>query len=180
MNIELMRQFILVLSASLFLYSCDPGKNDLTGTVDAYVPVYGSLSEINQISVEPHKPTLQAGKIYAYGNYIFQNDLYSGIHIIDNTDHKNPVKIAFLKIPLSTEIAVKGNYLYTNNYIDLVVFDITNPANPQLVKRVNNVFPPTTQKFPDVSNVYFQCPDNSKGIVIRWELQNIMIPNCRR
>jgi LVIVD repeat len=179
-NVDIMRRFILILSTSLFLIGCDPAKDDLIGTVDAYVPVYGSFSEIHQISVEPPKPTLQAGNIYAYGNYIFQNDLYSGIHIIDNRNHHNPVKIAFLKLPLSTEIAVKGNYLYANNYVDLVVFDITDPAKPQLVKRVNNVIQPSDQKFPPFSNVYFQCPDNSKGIVVRWELQNMIIPNCRR
>jgi len=175
-----MRQLILLFSISLFLYACDPAKDELIGTVDAYVPVYSSIAEINQISVEPQKQTLHAGKIYAYGDYIFQNDLYSGIHIIDNTDRNNPRKIAFLKLPLSTEIAVKDNYLYSDNYNDLVVFDISDPAKPLLVKRVNNVIAPASQKFPPFSNVYFQCPDNSKGIIVRWELRNINIPNCRR
>lgn len=180
MNTRLMRRFAVILSACLFLYSCDRNENDLTGNVDAYVPVYNSVSNIQDISVEPQKPTVNPGKIYAYENYIFQNDLYSGIHIIDARDHKNPKKIAYLKLPLSSEIAVKGNYLYSNNYTDLVVFDITNPAMPKLVKRVSNVFPPVDQEYPTTLNGYFQCPDKSKGIVVRWELKNIPIPNCRR
>ncbi len=109
-----------------------------------------------------------------------ENDLNTGIHIIDNSNHNQPVKIAFLNLPLSTEIAVKGNYLYANNYVDLVVFDISQPANPKLVKRVSNIFPPENQQYPPYSNVYFQCPDKSRGLIVRWELQNIDIPNCRR
>lgn len=174
-----MKKFTIILITSLFLFSCDP-RRDLQGTVDTYVPVYVSLPEIHKISLESQKPTANPGKIYAYSNYIFQNDLNSGIHIIDNRDHKNPVKIAFLNLPLNTEMAIKGNYLYANNYVDLVVFDISNPANAQLVKRVADVFPPADQDFPPFKNIYFKCPDKSKGIILRWEKQNIPIPNCRR
>ena len=74
----------------------------------------------------------------------------------------------------------QGNFLYANNYVDLVVFDITNPANPTFVKRVKNVFPPENQNYPTGTNSYFQCPDKSKGIVVSWELKNIDAPNCRR
>lgn len=175
-----MRRLFLVFSSGLLLYACTPPENDLSGKVDAYVPIYSSLSEIDQISVDPQKPTAEAGKIYAYGNYIFQNDLNTGIHIIDNSNHSSPVKIAFIKLPFSTEIAVKGNYLYSNNYVDLVVFDITNPTDPKLVKRVNNVFPPANQNYPPFLNIFFQCPDKSKGVIVKWELQNISIPKCRR
>ena len=162
------------------MHACSPPDNNISGNTDAYVPVYSLLTEIDQISVGPQKPTVQAGKIYAYGNYIFQNDLNTGIHIIDNSNRNSPKKIAFLKLPFSTEIAVKGNYLYSNNYVDLVVFDIADPANPKLVKRVANVFPPANQQYPPFTNTYFQCPDKSKGIIVRWDLQNIPVPKCRR
>lgn len=176
-----MRKLFLSLPIVIFLFSCSPpGANDVTGKVDAYVPVYMSLSEVEKISVGPQQLTKNAGKIYAFGNYIFQNDINAGVHIIDNTNKSNPVKIAFLNLPLSTEIAVKGNFLYANNYVDLVVFDITNPAKPTFVKRVTNVFPAENQNYPAGSNTYFQCPDNSKGIVVSWELKNIDAPNCRR
>ncbi len=175
-----MRRLFLAFFSVLLLQACDPLRSDVTGGTETYVPIYSTPSEIDQIAVEQQKPTLEAGKIYAYGNYIFQNDLNTGIHIIDNTDKKNPVKIAFLKLPLSTEIAVKGSYLYSNNYLDLVVFDISDPVNPKLIKRVNNVFPSVNQDYPPLTNVYFQCPDKSKGIVVRWELQNINSPKCRR
>lgn len=175
-----MSKFLLLLSTTIFFCACNPPTNDLSGKVDAYVAVYASLSGVEQVSVETQQSTKEAGKIYAYGNYIFQNDVNSGIHIIDNSNKSDPKKIAFLNLPLSTEIAVKGNYLYANNYVDLVVFDITDPANPKMVKRVKNVFPAKDQDYPPASNVYFQCVDKSKGVVIKWELKNIDAPNCRR
>ncbi len=175
-----MSKFLLIFLGTIFLFSCNPPTTDFSGKVDAFVPVYTSQSEIEQISVGPKTLTVEAGKIYAYGNYIFQNDVNTGIHITDNTNKGNPVKIAFLNLPLSTEIAVKGNFLYSNNYVDLVVFDITDPSNPKLVKRVKNVFPAENQDHPAATNAYFQCADNSKGIVVKWELKNIDIPKCRR
>ncbi len=175
-----MNKLIFLISSVIFFCSCNLPANNVSGKTDAYVPVYSSLSDAEQISVKPQQPTKEAGKIYAFGNYIFQNDLNSGIHIIDNTNKSNPIKIAFLSIPFSTEIAVKGNYLYSNNYVDLVVFDLTDPSSPKLVKRVSNVFPPANQNYPPVNNAYFQCPDKSKGIVVRWEIKNVDIPNCRR
>ncbi|MEO6639073.1 MAG: hypothetical protein ABIN25_12405 [Ginsengibacter sp.] len=176
-----MIKFLLLFSTVIFFYSCNPpGAYDVSGKVDAYVPVYTSLASIDQISVGPQQLTKNAGKIYAYGNFIFQNDVNAGVHIIDNTDKSSPKKIAFLNLPLNTEIAVKGNYLYANNYVDLVVFDITNPSNPTMVKRVKNVFPAENQDYPPNTNVYFECVDKSKGVVIRWEIKNIDAPNCRR
>lgn len=172
---------LLTLSLLLFLFSCTPENNKpIQGTMDAYVPVYASAADVTQISVEAPRNIAQAGKIYAYGNYVLQNDLNTGIHIIDNTNRTSPQKVSFLKLPLSTEIAVKSNYLYANNYKDLVVFDITNPAKPQFVKRVSDVFPLVNQKYPPFLNVYFECPDESKGIVVRWELKRINTPKCRR
>lgn len=174
-----MRKLLLLILTSTFLFSCDPKPSE-PFMEHIYFPVYSTLAAVQQYSVEPQQSTVQAGKIYVYGNYIFQNDLYTGIHIIKNTDH-DPIKIAFLKIPLNSDIAIKGNYLYANNYTDLVVFDITDPAHPQFVKRVAGVFPPESQEYPPFRNVYFQCTDKSKGIVIRWE-QNDSLPrpNCRR
>ena len=176
-----MQKYLLILFLSLFFVSCYQDRSELNGSVDAYVPVYSTMTEIHTYSVEAMKPTLQAGKIYAWQNFIFQNDLFTGIHIIDNKDRNHPKKIAFLKLPLSTEIAIKDHFLYTNNFEDLVVFDIADPAKPALVKRVEKVFPVAVdQKYPPVRNAYFQCPEPSKGVIVRWEKKNIPIPDCRR
>lgn len=176
-----MKKNISVLLVLFILFSsCDPDRSFLPQSGDTYVPVYASNESISKIGIEDKKPTVEAGKIYVFENYIFQNDLNTGIHIINNTDRQHPVKVAFLKIPMSTEIAVKEHFLYTNNNKDMVVFDISDPAAPHLVKRVADVFPGLSQQYPPYRGVYFECPDPSKGVIIRWEKKDIPEPKCRR
>jgi hypothetical protein len=164
------------------LFSCvkEVENQNNIGMVNAYVPVYAMPNEIEQITVEPITATVNAGKIYAYGNYIFQNELYKGFHVINNTVPANAQKVAFLRVPFSTEIAIKGNFLYCNNVSDLVVFNISNPLIPVLVKRVKDAFPIIDQQYPPFTNSYFECVDNSKGVVVSWERKRIQAPNCRR
>ncbi len=165
----------------LILLACNPDPvTYLPGQVEGYSPVYASAADINKISVEPARKTEHAGKIYAFGSYIFQNDVSKGIHIINNRDKSHPEKVAFIQLPFSTEIAVKGNYLYSNNQSDLVVFDMSDIANPRLVKRIANVFPPVNQKYPPVTNCSFECVDPSKGIVVAWEKKLLTDPKCMR
>ncbi len=164
-----------------FLLACthDPVNNS-TNQINGFAPVYAVATDIAKITIQPARKTEQAGKIYAIGNYIFQNDINKGIHIINNRDKKNPVKIAFIQLPFSTEIAVKGNFLYSNNLSDLVIFDITDISKPALVKRIVNAFPPANQTYPPISNGSFECADASKGIVVGWELKMLTNPKCRR
>ena len=162
------------------LYSCDPDVDDdhYNEDIQAYVPVYMSATEKN-ISLSSARTTEKSGKIYAFGNYIFQNDLNKGIHIINNTDRLHPQKIAFLNIPYNTEFAVKGNYIYANNGNDLVVVDIRDIMHPAVIKRLEDAFPYVGQKYPPQTG-YFVCPDPAKGVVVDWELQTVKSANCKR
>ncbi|MEJ7739799.1 MAG: hypothetical protein WKF97_20425 [Chitinophagaceae bacterium] len=165
----------------VFLVSCTPSNSDPTeGQVDGYAPVYAFATDVTNISLEASRTTGSAGKIYAFGNFLLQNDLYQGIHIIDNSNRSQPTKTAFLKVPFSTEIAIKGKYLYTNNLNDLVVFDVSNMSRPQLIKRVENVFPLVEQTHPPFLSTQFECVDPAKGMVVRWERKRITNPKCRR
>lgn len=165
----------------IVLASCQPQEDRNTNSqTTAYVPVYMSPQTINDIAVQPAKNTVHPGKIYAYGKTLFQVEQNEGLHIIDNTDPRQAHKIAFLKVPLCTEVSVKGGYLYTNNQSDLVVFDISNLSAPKLVNRLPNAFPPVNQAYPPFTNVYFVCPDPSKGIVVDWVRTTVKEAKCRR
>jgi len=179
-----MKQPLLIatgIGLLMCLLNCTPGYNELrNGETQAYFPVYLSGIDKNEVFVSGVRTTESSGKIYAFGNYIFQNDLNKGIHIIDNTDRLHPQKIAFLNIPYNTEFAVKGNYIYANNGNDLVVVDVHDVMHPAVVKRMEDAFPYVNQKYPPQPG-YFECPDPKKGIVVSWELQTITTaPNCRR
>jgi hypothetical protein len=130
--------------------------------------------------VEPVRPTVDPGKVYAFGQYLFQVEQSEGIHIVDNANPSSARKIAFLKVPMATEIAIKNNFLYTNNLNDLVVFSLSDIKSPQVVNRITNAFPAIDQAHPPASNTFFECADPAKGIVINWELKMIDQPKCRR
>lgn len=175
-----MRVLYLMLIISLLFFSCTDGPTGFY-TNQAYVPIYATAASLDPVSLQEQRPTTNAGKIYAYQNYIFQNEINEGIHIIDNIQPKHPQKIAFLRIPFNTEMAIKDHYLYANYLNDLIVLDLHNPQQPQLVKRIPDAFPAISQKYPPYTGVYFECPDPSKGIVVGWELKTMdKTPNCRR
>lgn len=175
-----MRTLKIVPLLCLFFIACNPDTGDLPGAnQSAYVPVYQLASAVKKIEFQSGKPIKNAGKQYVFGNLLLQNDLQEGIHFFDISNPANPVKKGFLQVPLCTEMAVKGNFLYANNLSDLVVFDLSS-GTPQLKKRIENVFPPVNQNYPPFFNVVFECPDPAKGVVVGWELKNNVEAKCRR
>lgn len=176
---DLMKRFLPLLL--ILFYACEPsGSSREPDQMQGYAPVYASRQVVNTITTEPSKPTVRPGKIYAYGAYLFQVEQNEGIHIINNSNPQQARKIAFLKVPMATEIAIKSDHLYTNNLNDLVVFNLTNVASPQLVSRIADAFPVIDQTHPQFTNTFFECADASKGIVVAWELKTLDKPKCRR
>lgn len=176
-----MRNFTFLVSLFLLLQSCDPlGSGSWSGGQQAYVPVYVKPENLTAISVQSAKAITKPGKVYVKGNLLLQNDVNTGVHLIDISNPTQPVKLAFLNVPFSTEISIKDNFLYVNNFNDLLVFNISNPSSPSLVKRLEDVFPYHNNEYPPVSNTYFECVDPSKGIVVDWKLATVTDPKCRR
>jgi hypothetical protein len=165
----------------LFLFACTNNNDDLaTRPQSAYVPVYFNPENIEATRFSPSRAIKRAGKQYVFGTLLLQNDINEGIHLIDVSNPASPKKLGFIEIPLCTEIAVKQGFLYTNNYDDLVVFDLRAPGEPKLVKRIKDVFPPVNQDYPPFFDVAFECPDPKKGVVVDWELKSNVAVKCRR
>ncbi len=77
-------------------------------------------------------------------------------------------------LPGNTEMAIKGNYIYANNYNDLVVIDISNTNAPVEVKRLPNMFAsnnpqnPYSWQAPPESGFY-DCPRlYNDSVILRW------------
>jgi hypothetical protein len=84
-------------------------------------PITISKAEFkNSVDVIAPLPVEESGKIYTYKNYIFVNDKYRGIHVVDNSDPKAPKKISFIKIPGNVDISVKGDHLFADSLNDLM------------------------------------------------------------
>ncbi|NOZ46930.1 MAG: hypothetical protein GXO79_09135 [Chlorobi bacterium] len=164
----------------IFLVLLSFGCNDkIMKTYEANVPVYMSLKDWRAatFSLTGSQNLEHPGKIYVKDNYLFVNEYLKGVHIIDNTDPASPVEIGFLPVHANVDMAIKDNYLFLDSYYDLLTFNITDPANPQLVDREKNVF--------DFNNITIlegydedypmaeYSPD--KGIILRWEQKVITV-----
>ena len=106
----------------------------------------GKLTKVSSLRAEVvgTSPAIQIsvpGKIYVYNDYLFINEVGQGIHVVDNSNPASPKVINFIKIPGNMDLAVNSNYLYADSYVDLLTFDISNPANIKLHKRNTDVFP---------------------------------------
>jgi hypothetical protein len=176
---------VLLLSISLFLFSCDRNPVIKTEMREAWVPVYTTnVTAIKAITAGGARPTIKAGKIYTVGNLIYQVEQDSGIHVINYSNPSSPQKIGFIRSFLCKEVAVKNGLIYTNNFSDLVVIDASDINAVREVSRTPEVFPELALQYPpkpDISTVvYFECPDPKKGIIVGWEKKTIVNAKCRR
>jgi len=132
-----------LVAAMLTIAGCQ--KDDYCNTTyryTIYTPVYESLKNVRaSFKSEGPKPIETAGKIYLYGKYIFLNELNKGIHIIDNSNPSAPSNVAFINIAGNVDMAVNGNILYADSYMDLLAIDISNPLAAKESNRVQDVFP---------------------------------------
>jgi hypothetical protein len=138
----------------------------------ANVPQYMSYEEMRQpVRSKAGFAIGTAGKIYIKDNYLFVNEKYKGIHVFDNSNPASPVNLAFLDIPGNVDLAVKGKYLYADNYVDLIVLDISNLNSPVEVARIKDIFPYT---IPETSGMYPICNiDKEQGVIVGWQVQQV-------
>ncbi len=129
-----------------------------------YTPIIMTRADLNQsIKLQAPRALKLTGKIYVYGNYLFVNERYEGVHIVNNANPSSPQKLGFIAVPGCLDMAVKNNILYVDNAVDLVSIDIANPQAPAVTKRIENAFPMGTIS-PDG---YTYQLDNDK-IIIGW------------
>lgn len=140
-------------------------------------PVYAAKTFAEKIDYTPHNHSvLQAGNIYAFGHYIFQVDVGRGIHVIDNNVPAQAERIGFITVNGCGQISIKGSYLYTNSFADLVTIDIADPANVHEVGRVPNAFPEMMYDYPLVQpeeSGYYTCPNQYDSVVVGWVKDSI-------
>ena len=127
---------------SLVLTGCVQDKCNQTITYTTWNPVYMSYEDMRSaIANEGPRELRRPGKIYFYGHYVFISEINEGVHIIDNLDVANPQNIGFIVVPGNNDIAVKGNSLYADSYVDLVTLDISDVLNVRETDRERDVFP---------------------------------------
>ena len=131
-----------------------------------------------KVSQEVHEIT-GYGKISFYNGYLYMSEPGKGIHIINNQDPSNPQVVGYIELLGNADISVRNNLLYADSYIDLVWFDVSNPAQPVLKGRLENVFP---EAVPFVENGWgidyvMSYGDESKGkVIVGWKEVERTVP----
>ncbi len=173
----------LALSSCWGLYGKKP--EPIPDKVLGYKPVYSQDSSLRRIYTDAPKQVKNAGKIYAIGNLVLQNEVGLGLHVIDRTDPANLQNLGFIHIPGNTEVSIKGTHLYANSYGDLVVVDVSNWQTAREIKRINHAFQQTMLYNygytipPPERNVYYDCSYNSSsGVQTGWVKDSIPGYSC--
>lgn len=165
-----LKYLFLSMICCLFLSCSDDTEYEL---INIATPITVTSAELRaSIEVQSPKSIVQSGKIYAYEQYIFVNDVDKGVHIIDNRNPQQPTLVNFLKIPLNRDVSVKGNYLYADSGRDLVVFDISQVNSIQFVGHVENVLN-TNQIIDYPENIGFFNWENynyDEDIIVGWDI----------
>ena len=137
-----MKKVILALTTLLMLAFGSCIKDSMKQSYVYYRPVYKTKQEVRAaINSSTPKSIVNPGKLFYKDGYVFLNDLEKGVHIIDVRNPASPQVVAFVAIPGSVDLAVRGNILYADLTTDLVAIDISNPLQVKLTKVLEGVFP---------------------------------------
>lgn len=165
--------YILYSLVVLLFGAC---SNDVSETISYKInePVFMPTSIFrNSVKVNQESRAIQKqGKIAFYKDYLYLSEPEKGIHVIDNRNPANPRQVGFIELIGNVDMAIKGNMLYADSYIDLVWFDISTPSSPLLKGRKEDVFPTA---LPSTDNNFWcdyeKSMDRSQGIVIGWTVK---------
>ncbi|MDR1895402.1 MAG: hypothetical protein LBR10_01260 [Prevotellaceae bacterium] len=111
-----------------------------SSSTDSYSAVYMDRANLEKsvFYIETVKECKNPGKIYYKHPYLYINEKYKGIHVIDNSNPENPVKKGFIVAPGCLDMAIKGDIIYIDNAVDLVSFDLKEKEE---TSRIRNVLP---------------------------------------
>ena len=126
----------------IFFSSCSdstPDDDQYAEYVVARPLILSKADFANGVDIVPPQPIDESGKVYTYGDYIFINDKSRGIHVVENSNPQQPVKIAFIEISGNVHISIKDNFLYFDSFMYLIVLDISDITDLQQVNRLENV-----------------------------------------
>lgn len=172
LSTKMKRHWIWVLPLFAILFSACPYYiSEPVQAETEYTPLFMTRTQLESsiTSVAPQK-LIEPGKMVVLNNYIFLNEKYKGVHVIDNTDPSNPQKVRFIRVPGCIDVAIKGNLLFVDNAVDLVSLNISNVTQVTVAARVKNAFPELTP--PDLGYLpsTYSLDKRQEGlIIVGWQ-----------
>lgn len=143
-------------------------------------PIYANPDDFSKIKFEEPRISENHGNVVLYKQYVFINEKNKGIHVIDNYDPLNPIRLGFIYIEGNSIFTVNDGYLYADNSIHLLTIDIKNIYQPKVVSFIANHFGNSfvQEMFPSDYRGKFECANAMHGLVIGWERKTIKNPKC--
>lgn len=120
------------------------------------------------------------GKIVYSDPYLYVNEKLIGIHLYDNTDPANPLKLSFIHIAGNIDFSVRYNIIYANNIYDLVTIELINTDSLVVRSRIEDFYE-KIDIAPEVPSDYFgffECVDEQQGLLLGWEFATLQNPKC--
>ncbi|MGB6036273.1 MAG: hypothetical protein WBG42_08390 [Cryomorphaceae bacterium] len=169
-----MKKLLAISTLLILIFGC---RDKYSETYSANVPIYMSFEEWRalDINLEAPRALSDPGKIYIYQNFLFVVDLGTGVHILDNSNPSAPQNLGFIELLGSTDVAVRNDVLYADSYVDLVSFDISNPAVPEQLCRLENAF--DSNDLPILSGYDSSLPivnlNSASGVIVGWKQEEV-------
>lgn len=170
---------ILCMILLLIIVSCER----LPFITDALVPEYFDALDFSEIRSTESQPIISQGTIVQRENYLFINDRKRGIHVVDNSQPGSPTYMFFWNIPGNQTFTIQDDYLYADNGPHMLVINISDFANIQYERYIENVFYENMrEQFPEdaFAGQYFVCPDPAKGLAKSWSIETVENPQCQK
>lgn len=168
-----MKKVFYLLSVVLLLAACQSEENVMV-TYKINEPVTMSKTQFRaSVKVTNNKVGItNFGKICFFDGYLYVSESQKGIHIIDNRNPSSPVQVGFIELLGNADLSIRNNLLYADSFVDLVWFDVSNPAVPVLKGRLVDVFP---DALPMMKNSYGfdyekTYEKKSENIVVGWNV----------
>ena len=167
-------KLILVLTMLFFIsQACIDDSDSDYVLVNVVTPKYMTLDALrSSVEITSPLPIIESGKIYVYNDLVLVNDVENGIHVIDNSNPENPEKVACIKIEANNDMEIKGDYLFVDSLMDLVIFDISDIDNIKEVTRLKDVFPSYVVMpfMEDMVVDYRDQTPNANEIIVSWKV----------
>lgn len=162
------------LSIFLFLFVVLSSTNsDNIYNSSEYFPILMEREQLEKSVIYREAQDIEnPGKIYYKDGFIFLNEKYKGIHVIDNSDPSDPQNVGFINIPGCIDMAIKNTSLMADNAVDLVTVNIQDFPQISVTSRIRNAFPESTPPGETFIPYMFSSGNRPKNtIIVGWEQQ---------
>ncbi|HMP29072.1 MAG TPA: hypothetical protein PKD85_05705, partial [Saprospiraceae bacterium] len=134
------KNILLLVLLTILFSSCLRDECNETRKFVQYNPVLTTTAQFRAKEITTLKGAAlkNPGKIYFYKNYLLINEAGKGIHFFDISEAASPKEVIFYSILGNFDMAIKDDFLYADNVIDLLKIDISDIGKPVLNQRIEN------------------------------------------